>query len=77
MFLGILVLKFMKGILEYSGPLLIQQIIAYVSAEEKDKKKGIILVAAIIISRILLALLNARSEILLVKAFLSLCNKIP
>ena len=70
-------LKFMKGILEYSGPLLIQQIIAYVSAEEKDKKKGIILVAAIIISRILLALLNARSEILLVKAFLSLCNKIP
>jgi len=70
------VLKFMKGILEYSGPLLIQQIIAYVSAEEKDKKKGIILVAAIIISRILLALLNARSEILLVKAFLSLCNNI-
>jgi len=60
-------LKFMAGILEYSGPLLIREIINYTTNEERDLTKGILLVAGIVLSRVILALLNCRAEILLVR----------
>jgi len=66
MFLWVLFLKLLKGLLEFSGPLLIREIITYTSSEEKDLKRGIFLVAGIILSRVFITLLNSRSEILLV-----------
>jgi len=56
----------MTSFLEYSGPLLIREIINYSSKEERDTKTGILLVAGVILSRVFLALLNARSEIYMV-----------
>ena len=62
-----IILKLINGILEYSGPFLIREIIDYATNEEREVTKGILLVAGIILSRVILALLNCRTEILLVK----------
>jgi len=66
-------LKFLSGLLEYSGPLLIREIINYSTEDERDLTKGILLVLGIILSRVFLALLNAKSEINLVELYLSSC----
>jgi len=55
------------GLLQYSGPLLIQYIIAYITEDERDLQKGIILVLCVIFSRLFIALFSSRAEVLMVK----------
>ena len=55
------------GLLQYSGPLLIRYIIAYITEDERDLQKGIILVLCVIFSRLFIALFSSRAEVLMVQ----------
>jgi len=54
-------------VLQYSGPLFIRLIIAYITEDERDITKGILLVSGVVFSRLFITVLNARSDILFVK----------
>jgi len=59
-----------SGLLQYSGPLLIQHIIAYITEDERDLQKGIILVLSVIFSRLFIAIFASRAQVLLVKTLI-------
>jgi len=59
-------LKLFTGLLEYSGPLLIREIINYSSSEERDITTGVLLVIGLVLSRVFLSLLDCKSEVNLV-----------
>lgn len=60
-------LRLISAALQYTGPLFIRLIIAYITEEERDMTKGILLVLGVVFSRIIITILNARSDILLVR----------
>lgn len=71
LFLWTLFLKFISGLLDYSGPFLLREIIDYTISQERDFSKGVLLVLGVIVSRIFIALINCRADILLVKPSLT------
>jgi len=65
-----------SGLLQYSGPLLIQYIIAYITDKERDIQKGIILVLCVIFSRLLIAIFSSRAEVLLTQLGIRTSNAV-
>ena len=67
MFFKTLFFKLIQCLLEYTSPLFIREIINYVSEEERDIQKGILLVVGLVLARLFIAFISTRSEILFVR----------
>jgi len=60
-------LALLCGLLDYTGPFLINHIIDYITDPDRTLQKGILIVIGIVAARVLLSILFARLRTLLVR----------